>query len=95
MAGWWDTKPYCSSANYIDKMSDYCSTCQYLKKERMGIRACPFNTLYWHFYDRHRDKLANNPRIGMAYRTWDKMESSRQKGILAQAETYLADIESL
>jgi deoxyribodipyrimidine photolyase-related protein len=89
------TKPYCSSANYIDKMSDYCSTCQYLKKERMGIRACPFNTLYWHFYDRHRDKLANNPRIGMAYRTWDKMERSRQKGILAQAETYLADIESL
>jgi deoxyribodipyrimidine photolyase-related protein len=28
------TKPYIASANYIDKMSDYCKNCRYDKKEK-------------------------------------------------------------
>mgnify|MGYP002142808930 CR=1 FL=1 len=35
------TKPYVSSAAYIDRMSDYCKGCQYDKKARVGERACP------------------------------------------------------
>lgn len=33
------TKPYAGSANYIDKMSDYCQNCHYDKKLRYGHNA--------------------------------------------------------
>jgi len=89
------SKPYVSSANYIDKMSHYCGTCFYDKSKTVGHRACPFNSLYWNFYDRHADKLSKNPRIGMAYVTWNKMPSEQKAEILAQAEIYLNDIENL
>lgn len=89
------TKPYVSSANYIDKMSNYCSGCKYDKKKKYGKDACPFNSLYWHFYDRNEDKLAKNPRIGMMYRTWEKMQPEEKQKILRQAEEYLSNIETL
>ncbi|CAA9202463.1 cryptochrome/photolyase family protein [Flavobacterium collinsii] len=68
------TKPYTSSAAYIDKMSHYCGTCFYNKAKKTVDKACPFNSLYWNFYDRHEDKLGNNPRIGMMYKVWHKMK---------------------
>ncbi|MCU0323819.1 MAG: cryptochrome/photolyase family protein [Spirosomaceae bacterium] len=89
------TKPYVSSANYIDKMSDYCEGCFYDKTKKVGHKACPFNSLYWHFYDRHADKLANNPRIGMMYVTWGKMPENQRKEILNQAEIYLNRLDEL
>jgi deoxyribodipyrimidine photolyase-related protein len=89
------TKPYVSSANYIDKMSDYCEGCHYDKKVKHGPKACPFNSFYWHFYDRNRDKLERNPRIGMMYRTWDKMDSTEKNKILNQADIYLSKINDL
>lgn len=89
------TKPYVSSANYIDKMSNYCSSCYYDKKLKVGPKACPFNSLYWHFYDRNRDLLSKNPRIGMAYVTLNKMEAATKDAIMDQAEHYLEHIEEL
>lgn len=89
------TKPYVSSANYINKMSHYCKDCHYNYKDKTGAKACPFNALYWNFYDRHEDKLAKNPRIGMAYRLWNKMEPEKKEGILKQANQYLNQIEDL
>ncbi|MEL6533824.1 MAG: cryptochrome/photolyase family protein [Bacteroidota bacterium] len=89
------TKPYVSSANYIHKMSNYCTSCHYDKKEKVGENACPFNSLYWHFYDRHREQLERNPRIGMMYRTWDKMDPTTKEQILGQAEHHLAQLDSL
>jgi len=89
------TKPYVSSANYIAKMSDYCKGCHYSKTKKTGEGACPFNSLYWHFYERNREKLERNPRIGMMYRTWDKMDDQKRTEILQQAEHYLNHIEDL
>lgn len=89
------TKPYVSSANYIDKMSDYCAKCYYAKNLKYGERACPFNSLYWHFYHRNEEKLAKNPRIGMMYVTWKKMPDKEKNSILAQAEKYLSIIDEL
>ena len=89
------TKPYVSSANYIDKMSTYCKSCYYDKTQKLGDKACPFNSLYWHFYDRHAEKLAKNPRIGMMYQTWKKMDETAKVQILEQAERNLERIESL
>lgn len=89
------TKPYVSSANYINKMSDYCSNCSYDPKKKTGENSCPFNSLYWAFMERNRNKLENNPRIGMIYRTWDRMAAEKKSDILDQAEKYLGDIGSL
>jgi deoxyribodipyrimidine photolyase-related protein len=89
------SKPYVSSANYIDKMSNYCPTCFYDKNKKTGLKACPFNSLYWHFYHRHRTLLERNPRIGMMYRTWDKMSEEQQTALLHQAEIYLQNIENI
>ena len=89
------SKPYVSSANYIDKMSNYCGTCFYDKSKKVGYKACPFNSFYWNFYDRHADKLSKNPRIGMAYVTWNKTQPEQKADILEQARTYLEDIENL
>ncbi len=89
------TKPYVSSANYIDKMSHYCGSCHYDKKKKTGEKACPFNSLYWHFYDRHRATLEKNPRVGMVYPTWKRMKEEDQKALLTQADHYLDTINEL
>lgn len=87
------TKPYVSSANYIKKQGNYCDSCAYDSSRKTGYGACPFNSLYWHFYARNREKLEKNPRIGMMYRTWDKMGNKQE--IMDQAERYLAEIDRL
>jgi deoxyribodipyrimidine photolyase-related protein len=89
------TKPYVSSAAYIHKMSGYCAGCYYDKNKKTGDRACPFNSLYWNFYNKHEDKLAKNPRIGMAYNVWKKMDVDVQKALLDQADHYLKHINDL
>lgn len=83
------TKPYAASGSYINKMSDYCQDCQYDVKQRTTENACPFNSLYWHFMDRHRQRFANNPRTAMAYRTWDKMDDEIKSAILHRGQHYL------
>lgn len=89
------TKPYVSSAAYIHKMSNYCSNCHYKHKEKTGEGACPFNSLYWRFYELNREKLAKNPRVSMMYRTWDKMDDQKKQAYLDRAESYLESIEEL
>jgi deoxyribodipyrimidine photolyase-related protein len=89
------TKPYVSSATYIDKMSHYCGGCFYKKSVKTGDKACPFNSLYWNFYDQHKDKLAKNPRIGMMYNVWNRMEPKAKSDLLQQAQYYLEHINEL
>ncbi|MEN9323157.1 MAG: hypothetical protein RL699_937 [Bacteroidota bacterium] len=89
------TKPYVSSAAYIDKMSHYCGSCYYKKAVKTGDKACPFNSLYWHFYDKHEDKLAKNPRIGMMYNVWRNMQPEAKVALLEQADFYLKNINQL
>ena len=79
------TKPYCSSANYINKMSDYCKSCHYDYKQRTGEKACPFNSLYWDFLDRHRERFAGNFRMKMMYKAWERKGSDEQAAILERA----------
>ncbi|RME94059.1 MAG: cryptochrome/photolyase family protein [Bacteroidetes bacterium] len=89
------TKPYVASANYMHKMSDYCSKCHYQRKDKLGEKACPFNSLYWDFMDRHRDKLENNARIGMAYRTWDRYDEEMKGKIRERAAWVKENVNSL
>lgn len=89
------TKPYAASGSYINKMSDYCKNCIYDNKARSGKGSCPFNSLYWRFMHQQRDRLAVNPRIGMLYRSWDKMADQQRADILQTAEYYLSHLEEL
>ncbi len=68
------TKPYVSSAAYINKMSNYCNSCHYNKNKKIEDDACPFNSLYWNFLDDKRSYLQNNFRMGMMYKLLDKMD---------------------
>ncbi|NVE94275.1 cryptochrome/photolyase family protein [Altererythrobacter lutimaris] len=83
------TKPYAASGNYINKMSDYCKECSYSVSKKTGDGACPFNPLYWHFMDRHRDRLESNHRIGRIYATWDRMGDEKKQDYLTSAEEFL------
>lgn len=89
------TKPYVSSASYIDKMSHYCNSCYYKKELKTGEKSCPFNSLYWNFYDKNEAKLAKNPRIGMMYNVWRKMKPETKVALLEQANYYLKNINDL
>ena len=83
------SKPYVSSGAYINRMSDYCKGCHYKVSVKTGEGACPFNLLYWHFLDRHRDRFSNNARMGNMYRTWDRMDEDRRATVLRDAEAFL------
>ena len=87
------SKPYAASGNYINKMSDYCRECRYSPSKKTGEDACPFNPLYWHFMDRHRELLEQNHRIGRIYSTWDRMDEARRQDYLDSAEAFLDTLE--
>jgi deoxyribodipyrimidine photolyase-related protein len=89
------TKPYVSSAAYLDRMGDHCKGCHYDKKARTGERACPFNALYWDFFERHRDRLGHNPRLGMVYRQLDQMALETLQALRDQATHTLQRLETL
>ncbi|MEO9574850.1 MAG: cryptochrome/photolyase family protein [Lentilitoribacter sp.] len=88
------SKPYVSSGAYINRMSDYCKSCHYKVNVKTGEGACPFNLLYWHFLDRHRDRFSNNARMGNMYRTWDRMDEERRATVLRDAEAFLDKMSS-
>lgn len=83
------SKPYAASGNYINKMSDHCQSCRYDVKQKTGPDACPFNPLYWDFLIRNADKLRGNPRLGYAYRTWDRMSAEKQHAYRSSAAAVL------
>mgnify|MGYP001816701199 FL=1 len=83
------TKPYSASANYIRKMSNYCQDCRYRPDRRGGTDACPFNTLYWDFLARHREKFAANPRMGLSVRNLDRLDEAELEQIRTAADTFL------
>ncbi|WP_435068725.1 cryptochrome/photolyase family protein [Haloplanus sp. C73] len=61
------SKPYVSSGNYIDRMSDHCDACPYDVDATTGDDACPFNALYWAFLNDHESTLRGTGRMGLMY----------------------------
>ncbi len=88
------SKPYVSSGAYINRMSNYCKSCQYSVKEKTGENACPFNLLYWEFLIRHEDRFAGNARMGNMYRTWNRMQEDHRARVLEGAAIFLEKLDA-
>ena len=91
--GYLASKPYAAGGSYINKMSNYCKSCSYKVTKKNGPEACPFNYLYWDFLDRNREKLSGNHRIGMMYKTFERMAKEKQKAIRDDSKRFLGSIE--
>lgn len=92
--GYLASKPYAAGGSYINKMSDYCKNCSYKVSKKNGPDACPFNYLYWDFLDRNRERLSGNHRIGMMYKTLDRMGEEKRKSILEDSHEFFKRIEN-
>ncbi|MCH8507036.1 MAG: cryptochrome/photolyase family protein [Ectothiorhodospiraceae bacterium] len=93
--GYLGSKPYAASGKYIQRMSDHCANCHYNVKTSTDDDACPFNALYWHFIDRHRDQFAGNPRMTMMYRNWERQKPEQREALIRRGDWLLAHIEEL
>ena len=91
--GYLGSKPYAASGNYIDKMSNFCPSCRYDVKKKLGPDACPFNYLYWNFMIENREKLRRNPRMGPIFKTLERMKDDRREAIVADARRFLDGLE--
>lgn len=93
--GYLASKPYAAGGSYINKMSDYCKNCSYKVTLKNGPDACPFNYLYWDFLARNREKLASNHRIGMMYKTYDRMNDDKKKDIRDDSQLFLNSLKEM
>lgn len=86
------TKPYAASGKYISGMSNYCKNCRYDVNKRVGDgevgldgetrgEACPFNTFYWDFLIRHRERFRKNQRMAMILKNVDRMKEDERVAI--------------
>lgn len=82
--GFFATKPYISSSNYIMKMSDY------KKGEWQGV----WDSLFWRFMHVNRDFFLKNPRLGMLVGTFDKMSDEKQTSLLSCATVFLEKLDN-
>ena len=89
------TKPYVSSAAYLQRMGDYCQGCSYDPQLKTGARACPFNALYWDFFERHAGELQGNPRLALVYRQLQKMPDMQRDALRSYAEQLRARLDAL
>ncbi|MCB8925844.1 MAG: cryptochrome/photolyase family protein [Ardenticatenaceae bacterium] len=85
------TKPYIASANYINKMGDYCGGCRFNHKLRHGEIACPFNFLYWNFLLQHEETLRANPRLGPNVLGLRYLADAERTAVCQQAKQFLAE----
>jgi len=89
------TKPYVSSGSYINKMSNYCGSCHYNVKEKLGEKACPFNSLYWNFLDDKKEHFKNNQRMAMMLNLLNKIPAEDLYAIKLKAKEIMEDLDKI
>ncbi|MFC6267540.1 cryptochrome/photolyase family protein [Frigoriflavimonas asaccharolytica] len=77
--GTFATKPYLSGSNYIKKMSNYPS----------GDWDKIWDGLFWRFVGENQDFFKGNPRVGMMYHTFTKMDEEKRSAHYKNAEEFL------
>ena len=86
------SKPYVSSGNYINKMSNYCKNCEYHISKKTGENACPFNYLYWNFVDEQREAFEQNGRAGFMVNMFEKKSEENKQAIRESSEKFLQNL---
>lgn len=87
------TKPYVSSANYINKMGNYCKECSYSHTVKTGEKSCPFNSLYWNFLEEKKSHFKDNQRMSMMLSLLEKKSSEELKELKERAEKIIQNPE--
>ncbi len=87
------TKPYVSSANYINKMSNYCGNCHYSHTKKTGSDACPFNALYWNFLEAKKEHFKDNHRMNMMMSLLNKMDNEKLVELQERAAIIIEHID--
>lgn len=77
--GMFATKPYISGSSYLLKMGDYAK----------GPWTDVWDGLYWRFVHRHRELMANNPRMSMMALGVDRLDAARRERIFAAADEFV------
>ena len=89
------SKPYVSSAAYINRMSNYCGGCRYDPKQRTGPDACPFNYLYWTFLDQVQQKQFDvGQRMRLVLKQLEKIPAAELRAMRLERERFLAGLEA-
>lgn len=86
------SKPYCASGKYVRRMSNYCGDCRFDPDKRTGDDACPFNSLYWDFLQRHEQMLRDNPRTAMQVRNLDRLDDDTRSAIRMAADAHRSSV---
>lgn len=76
------TKPYVSGSNYVLKMSDY----------QKGPWCQTWDALYWRYIHAHADLFAKNPRMSMIVNLVKKMDKTKLKMHIKEADRFLATL---
>jgi deoxyribodipyrimidine photolyase-related protein len=78
------SKPYAAGGAYISRMGNYCKSCVYDPKLRIGPTACPFTTLYWDFLDRHKETFVKNHRMSQSVNGLKRLSDLDELRVRAQ-----------
>ena len=86
------SKPYVSSGNYINKMSNYCKSCEYSISKKTGENACPFNYLYWNFVDEQREAFEESGRNSFMVNMYEKKSDEDKQAIKESSQKFLNEL---
>lgn len=86
------SKPYAASGKYINRMSNYCSSCEYNPKNTIEDDSCPFNYLYWNFLMKNQGLLSKNPRMGLIYNTLSKFQEPFKEQVKRKSDIFFKEI---
>jgi deoxyribodipyrimidine photolyase-related protein len=82
--GLFATKPYIAGSHYLTRMSDYAAA-----GSVPGGWHDVVDGLFWRFVDRHRARLAGNPRLASILNGYERMDGDRKERIAEAAEGFL------
>ncbi len=67
--------------------------CAYKVSQKNGEDACPFNYLYWNFLIQNKGKLRGNHRLGLIYKSLERMDKNKLSLIKTDSDRFFASLD--